>query len=104
MHQIVDLGIAGSSPVGRALKTKEKSMNYTIVGRTGRAQLAVQNGRFRVRLLPRSAHRSTSYATAGDQVYSGPDLEMALLHIKAWTGLEKVDLPAEVWEGALQEA
>ena len=79
-------------------------MNVTIVGRTGRAQLTVQNGRFRVRLLPRGAHRSTSYATAGDQVYSGPDLEMALIHIKAWTGLEKVNLPDEVWEEARQAA
>ena len=71
-------------------------MNYTIVGRTGRAQLTVQNGRYRVRLLPKGAHRSTSYRSAGDQVYSGADLEMALIHIQAWTGLERIDLPAEL--------
>ena len=79
-------------------------MNLTIVGKTGRAQLTVHNGRFRVRLLPKSAHRSTSYATAGDQAYSGPDLEMALLHIKAWTGLEDVQLPAEVTASDRQAA
>jgi hypothetical protein len=81
---------------------KEREMNYTIIGRTGRAQLSVIKGRYRVRLLPRGAHRSTAYASAGDQVYSGPDLEMALLHIRAWTGLERVDLPAEVREAARQ--
>lgn len=79
-------------------------MNYTIVGRTGRAQLTIRNGKFRVRLLPKSAHRSTSYATAGDEVYNGPDLEMALVHIKAWTGLDAVSLPTEVTDQSLQAA
>ena len=79
-------------------------MNYTIVGKTGRAQLTVKDGRFRVRLLPKSAHWSTSYATAGDEVYHGDDLEMALVHIKAWTGLESVNLPSEVMDSALQAA
>ena len=41
----------------------------------------------------RRANRSTSYATAGDQAYLGPDIEMALLHIRAWTGLTDFILP-----------
>ena len=76
-------------------------MKYTFIGRTGRAQLTVfdsseglNRARFRVRLLPRGAKRSTSYATAGDQAYLGPDLEMALIHIRAWTGLTDFMLPA----------
>jgi hypothetical protein len=85
-------------------------MKHTIVGRTGRAQLVVcdltgenvplrrrrERPDFCVRLLPRSAHRSTSFSAAGDQVYCGPDLQMALLHIKAWTGLEEIRLPREM--------
>ena len=71
-------------------------MKLTIVGRTGRAQLSVRGSTFSVRLLPKRAHRSTSFAAAGDQAYVGSDLEMALLHIRAWTGEEKVELPAEI--------
>ena len=82
-------------------------MKYTIYGKTGRAQLAVydltgehvparrrrERPDFRVRLLPRTANRSTAFATAGDEVYCGPDIETALLHIRAWTGLEEIALP-----------
>ena len=76
-------------------------MKYTFLGKTGRAQLTVYESelnrpRFRVRLLPRGANRSTAYATAGDQAYLGADLEMALLHIRAWTGIENVALPASL--------
>jgi hypothetical protein len=71
-------------------------MKLTIVGRTGRAQLTVRGSTYSVRLLPKRAHRSTSFAAAGDQAYVGPDLDMALLHIQAWTGVESVELPAEI--------
>ncbi len=85
-------------------------IRHTIVGATGRAQLVVldQTGpsvpahrrkerpEFRVRLLPKSAHPSTAFAAAGDTAYRGSDLQLALLHIKAWTGLERVDLPEDV--------
>lgn len=76
-------------------------MKYTFAGKTGRAQLTVmepsRQGRrtmFRVRLLPRRASWNTSYASAGDQAYLGPDLEMALIHIRAWTGDAHVEMPA----------
>lgn len=85
-------------------------MKYTITGRTGRAQLSVsdmtgehvperrrrEKPEFCVRLLPKNANPSTSYASAGDQVYDGPDLEVALMHIKAWTSLDDVPLPDEM--------
>ena len=77
---------------------------HTIVGRTGRAQLVIGDAVFSVRLLPKSAHRSTSFATAGDPAYVGPDLEKALLHVRAWTGLETAELPAELRELAAQAA
>ncbi len=84
-------------------------MKYTIVGKTGRAQLVVndltgenvpetrrrEHPEFQVRLLPRSAHRSTSFA-AGDPAYCGSNFHTALLHIKAWTSLEQIDLPREM--------
>lgn len=75
---------------------------HTIVGRTGRAQLTIRSDMFSVRLLPKSAHRSTSYAAAGDPAYVGPDIEKALLHIRAWTGLEPAELPAELRALAVQ--
>ena len=82
-------------------------MRHTIIGKTGRAQLLVydltgenvpprqrkERPDFCVRLLPKNAHRSTAYSSAGDEVYFGPDLEKALMHIRAWTGLEDIDLP-----------
>ncbi len=84
-------------------------MKYTIIGRTGRAQLVVYDltgenvplrhrkdrPEFCVRLLPRSAHRSTSFTSAGDEAYFGPDLSVALMHIRAWTGVENIELPDE---------
>lgn len=84
-------------------------MKHTIVGKTGRAQLVVYDltgenvplrrrkarPDFCVRLLPRSAHRSTSYTAAGDEAYFGPDLSVALMHVRAWTGLDRIDLPSE---------
>lgn len=78
-------------------------MKYTFTGKSGRAQLTVFDSdgkalkpRFRVRLLPRGANRSTAYATAGDQAYLGADIEMALLHIRAWTGIVTIELPASL--------
>lgn len=85
-------------------------MKTTIYGRTGRAQLAIidmtgpevparkrrEHIDFCVTLLPRSASRSTSYASAGDRVYVGPSYETALMHIQAWTGVERVELPREM--------
>jgi len=85
-------------------------MKVTIYGRTGRAQLAVhdhtgenvpiskrrEKPEFTVCLLPRSASPHTSFAAAGDPAYYGTDLELALLHIKAWTGLDHVELPQEI--------
>ena len=85
-------------------------MKTTIYGRTGRAQLSVidmtgpdvparkrrEKPDFCVTLLPRSASRSTSFASAGDRVYFGPSYEMALLHIRAWTGVERLTLPHQM--------
>jgi len=85
-------------------------MKLTINGRTGRAQLIMvdmtgENVPLRkrkdhvdycVRLLPRTAHRSTSFSVAGDEVYFGPDLEKALMHIRAWTGEENINVPARM--------
>ena len=83
-------------------------MKHTFWGRTGRAQLTVVDltadnvpfrqrkpaPEFHVRLLPRSANRSTAYSTAGDLAYTGSDLSTALMHIQAWTGVEEFSLPA----------
>ena len=83
-------------------------MNHTFYGATGRAQVTVvdltgasvplqrrrESPEFQVRLLPRSASRSTAYTSAGDLTYSGSDLSKALMHVRAWTGLEEIDLPA----------
>lgn len=85
-------------------------MKYVIHGKTGRAQLVVHDFtgedvplrkrkdhvEFAVYLLPRSANPNTSYTAAGDQAYYGPDLDRALLQIRAWTGLDEVRLPREV--------
>ena len=85
-------------------------MKHTIYGKTGRAQLAVHDftgknvperkrrphPEFCVKLLPRTADRNTAFASAGDEVYFGPDLEKAMMHIKAWTGLETIELPSEI--------
>jgi hypothetical protein len=72
---------------------RETTVKHTIEGRTGRAQITIQNEKYRVRLLPKGAHRSTSFTTAGDQVYFGPNLDMALMHVSAWTGIENIELP-----------
>ena len=83
-------------------------MKHTFYGSTGRAQVTVvdmtdaslptnkrrESPEFQVRLLPRSASRSTAYTSAGDLTYSGSDLSTALMHVRAWTGLEEIDLPA----------
>src|SRR5262245_25403123 len=97
-------------------------MKYTIHGKTGRAQLTVRDFTgeevpirsrkekpdFVVRLLPKRANRNTAYSVAGDAVYKGSDLGVALMHIQAWTGLERIALPASlqkyVAEPAGQEA
>ncbi len=85
-------------------------MKHTVYGRTGRAQLVVEDytgphipprrrkerPEFAVYLLPNSANRNTSFAAAGDPAYHGTDLEKALVHIKAWTSLEEVPLPREI--------
>ncbi len=93
-------------------------MKATIYGRTGRAQLVVhdftgphipprrrkERPEFAVYLLPNSANRNTSFAAAGDPAYYGPDLEKALLHIRAWTSLEEIDLPHSIRRYLCQEA
>ena len=85
-------------------------MKYTIHGKTGRAQLTVRDMTgedvpirsrqekpdFVVKLLPKRANRNTAYSIAGDPVYRGSDLELALMHIQAWTGLERIPLPASL--------
>ena len=78
-------------------------MKYTFAGRTGRAQLTVLESnrrerpvRFQVRLLPRRASWNTSYASAGDQAYLGSDLDMAMIHIRTWTGLDSLEAPGAV--------
>ena len=82
-------------------------MKYTIHGKTGRAQLTVKDftgaetpvqkrrdqPEFVVKLLPRLANRNTAFSIAGDPVYKGSDFELALMHIQAWTGLERIPLP-----------
>ena len=88
-------------------------MKHTIQGKTGRAQLivrtpsekqtAVLQPEFRVYLLPNSANRNTSFAGAGDPAYFGPDLEKAIMHIKAWTGLSEVSLPPAFGKYAAKE-
>jgi|SRR5579862_1155161 len=91
---------------------------YTVVGPTGRAQLIVEDMTgesvplrkrrdrpdFCVRLLSRRAHRSTSFSSAGDRAYYGPNLDIALMHIAAWTGLAEVPLPAILQRFAEQAA
>ena len=83
-------------------------MKHTFWGKTGRAQLTVvdltgdrvplrkrmSEPEFQVRLLPRSANPSTAFAGAGDLTYSGTDLSKALMHVRAWTGVDEIDLPA----------
>lgn len=83
-------------------------MKHTFYGKTGRAQVTVvdmtdpslperkrrDRPEFQVRLLPRSANRSTAYISAGDLTYAGTDLSTALMHVRAWTGLDEIDLPA----------
>jgi hypothetical protein len=83
-------------------------MKHTFYGKTGRAQVTVvdltdpnlptrkrrDEPEFQVRLLPRSANRSTAYTSAGDLTYSGSDLSKALMHVRAWTGLDSIELPA----------
>lgn len=83
-------------------------MKHTFYGKTGRAQVTVvdltdpslplrkrrEEPEFQVRLLPRDANRSTAYTSAGDLTYVGSDLSKALMHVRAWTGLEEVELPA----------
>jgi hypothetical protein len=82
-------------------------MQYTFSGSTGRAQLIVREeevikGRimkrletpeYLVKLLPRSANRNTAFSSAGEPAYRGSELEKALMHIRAWTGLELTKLP-----------
>lgn len=82
-------------------------MKHTFWGKTGRAQVTVvdltdpnvplrkrrDEPEFQVRLLPRSASRSTAYTSAGDLAYAGSDLSTALMHVRAWTGIEEFDLP-----------
>jgi len=51
---------------------------------------------FSIHLLPRSANRNTSFAAAGDLAYFGPDLDTALMHVRAWTSLEDIKLPREI--------
>jgi hypothetical protein len=90
------------------IQQKERNvMKVTLYGKTGRALLTVwdytgedvlerkrkDKVEFSVHLLPRSANRNTSFAAAGDLAYFGPDLELALVHIRAWTGLEDIRLP-----------
>lgn len=79
-------------------------MKHRIIGRTGRAQLTVSGSTIGFRLLPRNAQRGTSYAAAGDQAYVGSDLDTASLHIRAWTGPESIDLPADMRSLARQAA
>ena len=85
-------------------------MKVTLYGKTGRAQLSVldytgedvlarkrkDKVEFAVHLLPRSANRNTSFAAAGDLAYYGPNLETALMHVRAWTSLEDIKLPREI--------
>ena len=85
-------------------------MKYTIHGKTGRAQLTVRDytgpevpmakrrerPEFIVRLLDKRANRNTAFSVAGDPVYRGPDFEVAMMHIKAWTGMEEIALPASL--------
>jgi hypothetical protein len=83
-------------------------MKHTFYGKTGRAQVTVldltnpslplrkrrDEPEFQVRLLPRGANRSTAYTSAGDLAYAGSDLSKALMHVRAWTGLDELELPA----------
>lgn len=83
-------------------------MKHTFWGKTGRAQLTVVDmtgehlperkrrpePEFHVRLLPRTANRSTAYTSAGDLAYAGTDLTTALLHVRAWTGVGESEMPA----------
>jgi len=83
-------------------------MKHTFYGKSGRAQITVvdltdprlperkrrDEPEFQVRLLPRSANRSTAYTSAGDLTYTGSDLSAAMMHVRAWTGLEEIELPA----------
>src|SRR5438309_5277278 len=105
--RIVDFGlriIQDRNPIRNpqsAIREVVTTVKTTLYGKTGRAQLAIldmtgadvparkQRDRpeFCVTLLPRSANRSTSFASAGDRVYLGPSYETAMLHIRAWTGL-----------------
>ncbi len=85
-------------------------VKHVIVGKTGRAQLVVKDytaesiplrhrkekPEFQVYLLPRYANRNTSYASAGDPAYYGSDLEVAMMHVKAWTSLAEVELPSVI--------
>jgi hypothetical protein len=83
-------------------------MKHTFYGKTGRAQVTVvdltdprlpqrkrrDEPEFQVRLLPPGANRSTAYTAAGDLAYAGSDLSKALMHVRAWTGLDNIELPA----------
>ena len=83
-------------------------MKHTFWGKTGRAQLTVvdltgdnvplrkrmSEPEFHVRLLPPNANRSTAFSGAGDLTYAGSDLSKALMHVRAWTGVEEIELPA----------
>ena len=85
-------------------------MRHVVVGKTGRAQLVVKDftgetipirhrkdrPEFEVYLLPRFAKRSTSFASSGSPAYDGHDLNTAIMHIQAWTGLSDIDLPSHI--------
>jgi hypothetical protein len=85
-------------------------MKYTIHGKTGRAQLTVRDytgpevpisqrrdkPEFIVRLLDKRANRNTAFSVAGDPVYRGPDFDVAMMHITAWTGMDESALPASL--------